>query len=69
MPKKPLPAMAPENLGKNPPFVPVVMKMTVGPPLAQGTYQEAGLYFKLYDYAYAGANQTGTINIRIPKPV
>jgi hypothetical protein len=69
MPKKPLPTMDPANLGKNPPFVPIVMKATVGPPLAQGTYQEAGVYLKLYDYAYAGANQTGSINIRIPKPV
>jgi hypothetical protein len=69
MAKKPLPVMNPANQGKNPPFVPIVMKMTVAPPVAQGTYQEAGLYLKLYDYSYAGLNQTGAINIRIPKPV
>jgi hypothetical protein len=69
MAKKPLPAMEPANVGKNPPFVPVTFKSAVGPPLPKGTYQEAGVYLKLYDYSYAGLNQTGTINIRIPKPV
>jgi hypothetical protein len=70
MAKKPLPpTMDPANAGKNPPFVPLIYKTAVGPPLAQGTYQEAGLYLKLYDYSYAGLNQTSTINIRIPKPV
>jgi hypothetical protein len=69
MAKKPLPPMEPANVGKNPPFVPTVFKTTVGPPAAKGVYQEAGLYLKLYDYSYAGLNQTPTINIRIPKPV
>jgi hypothetical protein len=61
--------MDPANLGKNPPFVPLVPKTVVGPPPAKGVYQEAGLYLREYDYAYAGQNQTGGINIRIPKPV
>ena len=69
MAKKPLPAMDPANLGKNPPFVPLTYPTAVGPPLPKGTYQEAGLYLKLYDYAYAGQSQTGQINIKIPKPV
>lgn len=69
MAKKPLPStMEPVNAGKQPPFVPLVHKVTVAP-LPSGTYQEAGLFLKLYDYAYAGLNQTGTINIKIPKPV
>jgi hypothetical protein len=62
MAKKPLPPMDPANLGKNPPFVPTVFKTTVGPPPPKGIYNEAGLYLKLYDYAYAGQNQTITIN-------
>jgi hypothetical protein len=61
--------MDPSNLGKNPPFVPLTYLLTVGPPLPKGTYQEAGLYLKLYDYSYAGLNQTGVINIKVPKPV
>jgi hypothetical protein len=70
MAKKPLPpTMDPANLGKNPPFVPLTYKTAVGPPPAPGVYQEAGIYLKLYDYFYAGQNQTPTINIRIPKPV
>jgi hypothetical protein len=69
MPKKNLPPMEPANLGKNPPFTPMTYRTTVGPPLPQGTYQEAGLRLKEYDYAYAGQNQTAFINIRIPKPV
>jgi hypothetical protein len=69
MAKKPLPPMEPANVGKNPPFVPLTYKTTVGPPPPKGVYQEAGLYLKLYDYAYAGLNQTAIINIRIPKPV
>jgi len=50
------------NTGKNPPFVPLTMNMTVGPPLAAGTYQEVGLRLKEYDYAYCGQNQTAAIN-------
>lgn len=69
MPKKPLPPMDPANVGIQPPFVPLTVKTTVGPPLPQGTYQEAGLYLKLYDYNYNGQSQTAQINIRIPKPV
>jgi hypothetical protein len=70
MAKKPLPStMAPSNVGKQPPFVPLVMPTIVGPPPPKGIYQEAGLYLKLYDYGYAGQNQTGVINIKIPKPV
>jgi hypothetical protein len=70
MAKKPLPStMDPANAGKNPPFVPLTYKTAVGPPAPPGVYHEAGLYLKLYDYAYAGQNQTQTINIRIPKPV
>ena len=68
--KKPLPPnMDSSNVGKNPPFVPPTYKMAVGPPLPAGTFQEAGLYLKLYDYIYAGQTQTGVINIKIPKPV
>jgi hypothetical protein len=62
MAKKPLPPMEPANAGKNPPFVPLTYKTAVGPPPPKGVYQEAGLYLKLYDYSYAGLNQTGTIN-------
>ena len=70
MAKKPLPpTMDPANSGKQPPFVPPVFPTTVGPPPPKGVYQEAGVYLKLYDYAYAGQNQTGSINIKIPKPV
>jgi len=61
--------MIPSNAGKQPPFDPPVFKTTVGPPLPQGTYQEAGVFLKLYDYSYAGLNQTSSINIKIPKPV
>lgn len=61
--------MDPSNVGKNPPFVPLVHKTTVGPPQPPGVYHEAGLFLKLYDYVYAGQNQTGAINIKIPKPV
>ena len=60
--------MDPANVGKQPPFVPVVMKSVVGPPLPSGTYQEAGLFLKLYDYSYAGLNQTAQINFKWPKP-
>lgn len=64
MAKKPLPpTMDPANLGKNPPFVPVTF-VTTPPP--KGTYQEAGVYAKLYDYVYAGQNQTGVINFKLP---
>ena len=69
MAKKLLPTMDPSNLGKQPPFVPLSYPTLVGPPLPKGTYQEVGVYLKLYDYAYAGQNQTATINIKIPKPV
>lgn len=74
MAKKDLPAtMDKANQGKQPPFVPTTMKVAVGPPqagsTAKGSYQEAGLYLHLYDYSYAGLNQTAQINIRIPKPV
>jgi hypothetical protein len=70
MAKKPLPpTMDPANAGKNPPFAPLSLKITVGPPLPKGSYQEAGLYLKLYDYVYAGQNQTGTINLKWPKPI
>lgn len=63
MAKKPLPStMDPSNVGKNPPFVPMTFKGVVGPQPAKGTYAEAGLYLKLYDYSYAGLNQTGIIN-------
>lgn len=62
MTKKPLPAMDPANLGKNPPFVPLVPKTTVGPQPPKGVYAEAGLYLRLYDYSYAGLNQTSVIN-------
>jgi len=63
MPKKALPSnMMPSNSGKNPPFVPLTYKMTVGPPLPAGTYQEVGLRLKEYDYAYAGQNQTAAIS-------
>jgi hypothetical protein len=65
MAKKPLPAtMDPANLGKQPPFVPLAYKTTVGPQPPKGTNYEAsvGLYAKLYDYIYAGQNQTSTIN-------
>jgi len=61
--------MEPANAGKQPPFVPVTFKTTVGPPLAKGTYQEVGLYLKLYDYAYNGQSQTAVINFKWPKPV
>jgi hypothetical protein len=62
MAKKPLPAtMSPANLGKNPPFVPEVMKTTITP-LPKGTYEEVGLYAKLYDYVYNGQSQTSYIN-------
>jgi hypothetical protein len=63
MAKKALPPnMIAANVNKNPPFVPVTMKMTVGPPPAPGLYQEAGLRLKEYDYAYCGQNQTASIN-------
>jgi hypothetical protein len=62
--------MDPVNLGKNPPFVPVVMRTTIGPnPVPKGTYQESGIYQKLYDYVYAGQNQTAVINFKSPRPV
>jgi hypothetical protein len=63
MAKKPLPAtMDPANLGKNPPFVPEVMKTTITP-LPKGTYQTTvGLYAGLYDYVYNGQSQTSHIN-------
>jgi hypothetical protein len=67
--KKPLPAMDPANFGKQPPFAPPVYRVTVGPPLPKGTYQEAGLYLKLYDYFYNGQGQVPTINFKWPKPV
>ena len=63
MAKKPLPTtMDPANSGKQPPFVPEVMKGVVGPPPPKGTYSSTdGLFAKLYDYSYAGANQTSKI--------
>lgn len=68
--KKPLPPMMDVNVGKNPPFVPETFRMTVGPPPPKGTHQTTvGLYAKLYDYSYAGQNQTSQINIKLPKPV
>lgn len=61
--------MPPANVGKNPPFVPLVLNTAVGPPQPKGVYQEAGVYLKLYDYAYAGQNQSAQINFKWPKPV
>jgi hypothetical protein len=61
--------MEPVNSGKQPPFVPETFKTTIGPPAA-GLYEShVGLFAKLYDYNYAGQNQTAGINIKIPKPV
>jgi hypothetical protein len=58
------------NVGKNPPFVPPVHKVTVTGNLPKGTFASTdGLYAKLYPYAYNGQNQTAAINIKIPKPV
>lgn len=56
--------MYPANVGKNPPFVPLVMKTTVGPQPPKGTNYESsvGLYAKLYDYGYNGQSQTSKIN-------
>lgn len=65
MAKKPLPAtMDPANVGKNPPFVPIVYPTSPGPQKPKGTNYEStiGLYAKLYDYSYAGLNQTSKIN-------
>jgi len=61
--------MEPVNSGKNPPFVPIVFPTNPTAPPPKGTYQEAGLRLKEYDYAYAGQNQTGTINFKVPRPV
>lgn len=61
--------MHPADVGKQPPFVPEVLKTVVGPPPPQGIYEEAGLYLKLYDYAYAGQNQTARINFKWFPPV
>jgi hypothetical protein len=66
MAKKPLPAMIASNTGINPPFVPLVMKTTVGPQPPKGIYQEAGLFAKLYDYVYNGQGQTSHINQTFP---
>ena len=62
--------MDPVNVGKNPPFVPEVMKTTVGPPPPKGTLHETsvGLYAKLYDYNYNGQIQTSHINTAKPMP-
>jgi hypothetical protein len=71
MAKKPLPPMNPANAGKNPPFVPITFPTSPGPQKPQGTNYEStvGLYAKLYDYIYAGQNQTAVINFKWPKPV
>lgn len=62
--------MEPTNVGKQPPFVPVVMKTAVGPPPPKGTYSSMeGLYAKLYDYNYNGQSQTAQINFKWPKPI
>jgi hypothetical protein len=62
--------MDPANVGKNPPFVPLVHKVTVTGNLPKGTFTSTdGLYAKLYPYAYNGQSQTAVINFKWPKPV
>jgi hypothetical protein len=66
----PLPPMHAVNVGKNPPFVAEIFRMTVGPGPPKGTHMTTtGLFAKLYDYIYNGQGQTKNINIKIPKPV
>lgn len=67
MSKKPLPPMEPANVGKQPPFVPITMKTSVGP-TPKGVYQEIGPSLMLYDYFYAGLNQTSQINFKYFPP-